>query len=170
MRYFLDFSYRGTDFHGSQTQPNAITVQQTLEQALATIMRSSIPLTFAGRTDAGVHARQMVTHFDWTEQLPANLVHRLNSLLPDSIAVRSIQPVTNEAHARFDAIARTYRYYITSAKQPFATLIRTRVAPGLDFESGCSTPTRQTRFCLVLSFTHRCQNYYVHSYRGLLDC
>lgn len=135
MRYFLDFSYRGTDFHGSQTQPNAITVQQTLEQALATIMRSSIPLTFAGRTDAGVHARQMMAHFDWTEQLPANLVHRLNSLLPDSIAVHSIQPVTNEAHARFDAIARTYRYYITSAKQPFATLIRTRVAPGLDFEA-----------------------------------
>ena len=135
MRYFLDFSYRGTDFHGSQTQPNAITVQQTLEQALATIMRSSIPLTFAGRTDAGVHARQMVAHFDWIEQLPANLVHRLNSLLPDSVAVRTIQPVTNEAHARFDAIARTYRYYITTAKQPFATLIRTRVAPGLDFEA-----------------------------------
>lgn len=135
MRYFLDFSYRGTDFHGSQSQPNAITVQQTMEEAFATILRTPVPLTFAGRTDAGVHARMMVAHFDFQLPLPDNLIHRLNSLLPDSIAIRAIYPVHDKAHARFDASSRTYRYYISSAKQPFASLIRTRVAPGLDFEA-----------------------------------
>lgn len=135
MRYFITFAYDGTDFHGSQCQPNAITVQQTMEQAFATILREPIALTFAGRTDAGVHARMMVAHFDATAPLPDNFVHRLNSLLPHSIAVRAIRAVGDDAHARFDACARTYHYYITTAKQPFAHLVRTRVAPGLDFDA-----------------------------------
>jgi tRNA pseudouridine38-40 synthase len=135
MRYFIQFAYLGTDFHGSQTQPNGVTVQQTMEEAMATILRTPTPLTFAGRTDAGVHARQMWAHFDAEQALPENLVHRLNALLPESIAIYSIVRVCADAHARFDASARTYRYYITTRKDPFAGRIRTRVAQGLDFEA-----------------------------------
>ena len=135
MRYFITFSYRGTDFHGSQTQPNGNTVQAEMEAAFATILRTPVPLTFAGRTDAGVHAEKMVAHFDWSDHLPANLGARLNNLLPDSIAILAICPVTDEAHARFDATARTYYYRITTRKDPFIYINHTRVAKGLDLDA-----------------------------------
>ena len=135
MRYFITFAYRGTDFHGSQTQPNGNTVQAELEAAFATILREPVALTFAGRTDAGVHAEKMVAHFDWSDKLPANLGGRLNRLLPDSIAIIDLRRVTDEAHARFDATARTYRYRVTTRKDPFLYINHTRVAPGLDFEA-----------------------------------
>ena len=151
MRYFITFSYNGTDFHGSQTQPNGNTVQAEMEAAFATILREPVALTFAGRTDAGVHAEKMVAHFDWPQaqsanpsshpsanlgrlrSLPANLVGRLNSLLPASIAVQAIQRVTDDAHARFDATSRTYHYRITTRKDPFTVQFRTRVGSVLDF-------------------------------------
>ena len=135
MRYFIAFSYNGTDFHGSQTQPNGNTVQAEMEAAFATIMRQPVPLTFAGRTDAGVHAEQMIAHFDLEKTLPANLDGRLNRLLPPSIAVRNIQRVTDEAHARFDATARTYHYRITTRKDPFLYITHARVASGLNFDA-----------------------------------
>jgi tRNA pseudouridine38-40 synthase len=135
MRYFVRFAYNGTGYHGSQIQPNGITVQQMLEEAFATILRRPVALTFAGRTDAGVHAEYMVAHFDSDMQLPANLASRLNNLLPGSIAVYDIRPVPELAHARFDATARTYHYRITTRKNPFAEQFRTRISPGLDFEA-----------------------------------
>ena len=135
MRYFITFTYRGTDFHGSQTQPNGNTVQAEMEQAFATILRTPVALTFAGRTDAGVHADKMVAHFDVEKAVPANFAARLNNLLPDSIAIRELQRVTDEAHARFDAFERTYHYRITMRKDPFAYQTRTRVKEGLDFEA-----------------------------------
>lgn len=135
MRYFITFSYNGTGFHGSQTQPNGNTVQAEMEAAFATILREPVALTFAGRTDAGVHAEKMVAHFDFTKPLPANFGSRLNNLLPPSIAVRNIQRVTDDAHARFDATARTYRYRITTRKDPFLCVNHTRVAAGLNFEA-----------------------------------
>ena len=135
MRYFITFTYRGTDFHGSQTQPNGNTVQAEMEAAFATILREPVSLTFAGRTDAGVHADKMVAHFDWYQPLPANLAGRLNNLLPASIAVRDIRQVMDLAHARFDALARTYRYRITMRKEPFLCFNHTRVAEGLDFDA-----------------------------------
>ena len=135
MRYFITFSYNGTDFHGSQTQPNGNTVQAEMEAAFATILREPVALTFAGRTDAGVHAEKMVAHFDWTKALPANMDGRLNRLLPDSIAVQAIQRVTDDAHARFDATSRTYHYRITTRKDPFTNQFRTRVAPGLNMKA-----------------------------------
>lgn len=135
MRYFITFTYRGTDFHGSQTQPNGNTVQAEMEQAFATILRTPVALTFAGRTDAGVHADKMVAHFDVEKAVPANFAARLNNLLPDSIAIRDLQRVTDEAHARFDALERTYHYRITMRKDPFACQTRTRVKEGLDFEA-----------------------------------
>jgi tRNA pseudouridine38-40 synthase len=134
MRYFLRFAYIGTDFHGSQVQPNGVTVQETMEQALATILRQPVSLTFAGRTDAGVHAKEMYAHMDY-DALPDNLIGRLNSLLPDSIAVYEILQVSNDMHARFSALSRTYEYHITEVKDPFSTMTATRVAPGLDFEA-----------------------------------
>lgn len=137
MRYFITFSYNGSSFHGSQTQPNGNTVQSEMETAFATILRQPVPLTFAGRTDAGVHAEKMVAHFD-IDQLPITnhqLQNRLNGILPESIAVIDIRRVTDDAHARFDATARTYRYRITTRKDPFLYITHTRVAPGLDFEA-----------------------------------
>ena len=133
MRYFITFAYRGTDFHGSQTQPNGNTVQAEMEAAFATILRKHIALTFAGRTDAGVHAKKMVAHFDVEHAVPTNFAARLNNLLPDSIAITDLQRVTDEAHARFDAVERTYHYRITTRKNPFSSQVRTRVAPILDF-------------------------------------
>ena len=135
MRYFITFTYRGTDFHGSQTQPNGNTVQAEMEQAFATILRTPVALTFAGRTDAGVHADKMVAHFDVEKAVPTNFAARLNNILPDSIAIRDLQRVTDEAHARFDALERTYHYRITMRKDPFACQTRTRVKEGLNFEA-----------------------------------
>ena len=137
MRYFLRFAYDGTAFHGSQRQPNGVTVQETMEQALAMIFREPIPLTFAGRTDAGVHAREMYAHFDIGCQLPdaGHICFRLNGILPDSIAIFDIFPVTDEAHARFSAVRRTYEYHIVDHKDPFLCQQATRVRPGLDFDA-----------------------------------
>ena len=137
MRYFIRFAYDGTAFHGSQRQPKGITVQQTMEQALAMIFREEVPLTFAGRTDAGVHAREMYAHFDIPDDnsklLIQNSKFRLNGILPDSIAIFDIYPVTDDAHARFTATRRTYEYHIVDHKDPFLCQQATRVRPGLDF-------------------------------------
>ena len=139
MRYFIRFAYDGTAFHGSQRQPNGVTVQETMEQALAMIFREPIPLTFAGRTDAGVHAREMYAHFDISEEAmrreAERLVFRLNGILPDSIAIFDIYPVTDDAHARFSAVRRTYEYHIVDHKDPFLCQQATRVRPGLDFDA-----------------------------------
>ena len=138
MRYFIKFSYLGTDFHGSQRQPNGNTVQETMEKALAMIFREEVPLTFAGRTDAGVHAREMYAHFDLANsQLPIvpNLVFRLNGILPNAIAIHDILPVTDDAHARFTATRRTYEYHIVDHKDPFLHTQATRVRPGLNFDA-----------------------------------
>ena len=135
MRYFVSFAYNGTDFHGSQTQPNGNTVQAEMEAAFTTILRQPVALTFAGRTDAGVHAEKMVAHFDIDKALPVNFGARLNNLLPASIAIHDLRRVADEAHARFDATARTYYYRITTRKDPFLYVNHTRVAAGLDFEA-----------------------------------
>ena len=137
MRYFLRFAYDGTAFHGSQRQPNGVTVQETMEQALALIFREEVQLTFAGRTDAGVHAHEMYAHFDIGDEAMKKererLVFRLNGILPDSIAIFDIYPVKENAHARFDAVRRTYEYHIIDHKDPFLCKQATRVRPGLDF-------------------------------------
>lgn len=120
MRYFLEFSYNGKDYHGWQYQPNAISVQQVLEDALTKILRQPIAITGAGRTDAGVHAKQMFAHFDFSEPITQlNLIYRLNSFLPTSIAVKAIHEVADDAHARFDAVKRAYEYWVITKKDPF---------------------------------------------------
>ena len=125
VRYFLKLSYKGTHYHGWQRQPNAITVQQTLEEALATILRIHIPITGAGRTDTGVHASEMYAHFEvetaFAKADKKKLLQKLNGLLPKDIAIQAILPVTPEAHTRFDAIQRSYLYRISKSKNPFTT-------------------------------------------------
>lgn len=120
MRYFIEFAYKGTNYHGWQSQPNAVTVQETLEKALSLLLRQPIELTGAGRTDSGVHASQMFAHFD--SEIPLDipvLIKKLNSFLPKDIAVFNFHPVHDEAHARFDAVLRTYNYHIHTRKNAF---------------------------------------------------
>lgn len=120
MRYFIAFAYRGTAYHGWQRQPNAISVQQQLEEALSTLLRHTVEVVAAGRTDAGVHAREMYAHMDLADEVDMeDLVSRLNAFLPADIAVRSIFPVPQLTHARFDATEREYEYWISFKKDPF---------------------------------------------------
>lgn len=120
MRYFIQFSYFGKAYHGWQNQPNAITVQEVLEKALSTLLRDKIDVVGAGRTDAGVHAKQMFCHFDFDSiEDKKDLAYRLNAFLPDDIAVQEIRTVVDGAHARFDAIERTYEYWLVREKDPF---------------------------------------------------
>ena len=120
MRYFIEFSYNGKAYHGWQIQPNAISVQEVLEKSLSTLLRKSMQVVGAGRTDAGVHATQMFAHFDVDLAIDeAKLVYKLNSLLPKDIAVKKVFRVANEAHARFDAVKRSYDYRIVNAKHAF---------------------------------------------------
>ena len=120
MRFFIQFSYFGKAYHGWQNQPNAITVQEVLENAMSKILNSPISVMGAGRTDTGVHAKEMYAHFD-IEQLTKTpeLLFRLNSYLPNDIAVQRIFEVKDDAHARFNATARTYEYHISKTKNPF---------------------------------------------------
>lgn len=120
MRYFIEFSYNGAAYHGWQNQPNAISVQEVLEKALSTLLRQHIEVVGAGRTDAGVHAKQMFAHFETTQEFDFDaLVLRLNAFLPFDIAIKSIRKVAPKAHARFDAVERTYEYWLVQEKNPF---------------------------------------------------
>ena len=121
MRYFIEFSYNGSEFHGWQRQNNALTVQQILEESLSLIQGDLLTVVGAGRTDSGVHARLMVAHFDVNELSyeKINFIFKLNQLLPKSIVILDLRSVKLEAHSRFDAISRTYFYYISLIKNPF---------------------------------------------------
>jgi tRNA pseudouridine38-40 synthase len=121
MRYFLTLSYLGTRYSGWQIQPNAPSVQETLEQALSTLLRRNTEITGCGRTDAGVHARYYVAHFDADGALPKTFLNGVNSILPPDIAIHEARPVHAEAHARFDAFERSYAYHISLRKDPFST-------------------------------------------------
>ena len=120
-RYFIELAYNGTNYHGWQIQNNCITVQETLEKALSTILNNEIRIVGAGRTDSGVHAAYMVAHFDVDEQIENCqwLKNRLNRILPKDIVIISINPVIDYAHSRYSAIARRYEYHLTFDKNPF---------------------------------------------------
>ncbi|WP_319503895.1 tRNA pseudouridine(38-40) synthase TruA [Bacteroides graminisolvens] len=135
-RYFIYLAYDGTNYHGWQIQPNGISVQECLIKALATFLRREIEVIGAGRTDAGVHATLMVAHFDFEgDDLDVELVaDKLNRLLPPDISVYQVRRVKSDAHARFDATARTYKYYITTSKNPFNRQYRCRIHGNLDFK------------------------------------
>lgn len=121
MRYFLEVSYKGTNYAGFQIQNNAVTIQGELEKVLAVIFRSPVSLTGSSRTDAGVHSLQNFFHFDLYKEYNPSALYNINALLPKDIVVKSIFPVAADAHCRFLATAREYKYYISSCKNPFAT-------------------------------------------------
>lgn len=136
-RYFIYLSFNGKNYCGWQIQPNGVSVQQRLEESLSILLREKINVTGAGRTDAGVHASLMVAHFDVDQTISGLLlllVDKLNRILPPDIAVQEIKPVRPDAHARFDAISRTYRYYLTDKKDPFRQDFIYKVSKQPDFD------------------------------------
>jgi len=135
LRYFIELSYNGKAYHGWQNQPNAITVQQVLEEALSVLLNTKIEVVGAGRTDSGVHASQMYAHVDVDVELDiSTLSYKLNSFLPNDIAIHDIYKVKDEAHARFDATSRTYHYKISTKKNVFNNDFAYQLQLSLDFE------------------------------------
>ena len=147
MRYFIHLAYDGTRYHGWQIQPNGISVEGEIERCLSVLLRQPIDIVGAGRTDAGVHARHMVAHFDRLTPAPSlseregqlptvdcQLTYRLNRMLPPDICVYKIEQVTDDMHARFSAKARTYHYYITTQRDPFNRQYTWQCHYDLDFE------------------------------------
>jgi tRNA pseudouridine38-40 synthase len=136
MRYFICISYNGTHYHGWQVQDNAPTVQADLNRALTVLLGEPIVTVGAGRTDAGVHARRYIAHFDSenmeNRQSKMNIIYKLNCILPPAISVHSIIPVHETAHARFDAVERTYKYYINTSPDPFLLEFSTYIPYALD--------------------------------------
>lgn len=118
-RYFLEVAYQGTDYSGFQSQENALTVQAEVEKAFSTLQRVPVVMTGSSRTDAGVHALQNFFHFDFEESLHPQFTYKINAILPDAIVVKSLRGVKADAHCRFDAVYRRYRYYLYNTKDPF---------------------------------------------------
>lgn len=134
MRYFVTFSYDGSRYHGWQIQPNGDSVQAQLQRGLSLLLRQEVMVTGAGRTDAGVHARMMVAHFDFPTYLDEKqLAYKLNKLLPGDIAIAGVRQVEENLHARFSATSRMYRYYVHTAKNPFLRNTSCELYYPLDF-------------------------------------
>lgn len=135
MRYFITFSYDGTAYHGWQIQPHSLSVQEELQKAMSILLRKPMEVVGAGRTDTGVHARKMVAHFDYDEEVDCpQLVYKLNKLLPRDIAVQQVEPVAEDMHARFSAKSRTYHYFVHMGKNPFLRSYSWQVYGNIDFE------------------------------------
>ncbi len=136
MRYFIYLSYDGTDYHGWQIQPDAVSVQGEIERCLSTILRRKTPIVGAGRTDTGVHARMMAAHFETESAIDHEQTgFRLNRMVPQDIAIHRIVPVPDDMHARFSATSRTYRYYIHTRKSPFLRKYSLETHYNLDFDA-----------------------------------
>lgn len=135
-RYFIYLSFDGTAYHGWQIQPNGVSVQEVLQRCLSTLLRVPTEVTGAGRTDAGVHARVMVAHFDTEAELDtAQTAYKLNRMLPRDIAVDRVVAVDGEMHARFSATSRTYHYYLHTRRDPFLRHYSLEMTYPLDFEA-----------------------------------
>ena len=136
MRYFMRLSYRGAPFCGWQVQPHDPSVQQTIEQALATLLRQPTPLTGAGRTDTGVNAAMMVAHFDVEQNIDdiPLFVRSLNGIVTRDIAIHDVARVHDDAHARFDATSRTYKYFTHTTKSPFLYPLSWHCRARLDYD------------------------------------
>ena len=135
MRYFIHLAYDGTRYHGWQIQPNGISVEGEIELRLSTLLRQPIDIVGAGRTDAGVHARHMVAHFDIEDGCDTKqLCYRLNRMMPPDICIYKIEKVADDLHARFSATSRTYHYYISTKRNPFNRQYTWLCHYDLDFE------------------------------------
>jgi tRNA pseudouridine38-40 synthase len=166
-RTFLEVAYRGTHYSGFQIQDNASSIQQEVEKALEIVFRRPFTLTGSSRTDSGVHALQNYFHFDYEELIDKRVLYNINALLPPDIVLKDIRPVAPDAHCRYDALSREYRYYIYRTKNPFLadrawffpyTLDRDRLAAAAalilqhqDFTSFAKRNTQaKTRLCTIL--------------------
>lgn len=138
MRYLIELSYKGTEFHGWQTQPNAMSVQQSIEDALSTLFRQKIQIVGSSRTDTGVHCNQQFAHLDLETLMEVTnlekITFQLNAILPKSIAIKRIFNVSTDFHARFDAKYRIYQYRIMKQKNPFWSDLSYFYKPTLDLE------------------------------------
>lgn len=155
MRYFMRLAYNGAPFHGWQIQPHDTSVQETLEKALSTLLRVHIGVTGAGRTDTGVNASTMIAHFDVAESIAdtQKVVRQLNAIVGRDIAVYTIFPVHPDAHARFDATSRTYKYYLHTQKSPFLDQFSWWCHYQLDFEQMNEAAERMKAFTDFTSFS-----------------
>lgn len=118
-RYFLELSYKGTAYSGFQTQDNANTIQAEIEKAFTILQKDKVSFTGSSRTDAGVHAQQNFFHFDYDGIIHPQFLYKVNAILPEDIVVQGVKPVKDDAHCRFDAISREYKYFIYRKKNPF---------------------------------------------------
>ena len=118
-RYFLEVSYKGTNYSGFQIQQNANSIQAEIENALRVLQKEKITLTGSSRTDAGVHALQNFFHFDFDGDIHSHFEYKMNAILPGDIVIEKLIPVKADAHCRFDAISREYKYFIYRHKDPF---------------------------------------------------
>ncbi len=136
-RYAIELAYDGTNYHGWQIQPNAASVQETLEKALSLILREKLAVVGCGRTDTGVHAKYFVAHFDLPKKIykPTQLLYKLNSYLPKDIVLFDIKKVSEDFHARFSATSRSYEYHLITQKSPFDHQYSFRPNYPLDFEA-----------------------------------
>lgn len=166
-RIFLEVAYRGTHYSGFQIQDNASSIQQEVEKALEIFFRRPVTLTGSSRTDTGVHALQNYFHFDYEELIDKRVLYNINAILPPDIVLKDLQPVAPDAHCRYDALSREYRYYIYRSKNPFLadrawffpyTLDRDKLAAAAalipqfeDFTTFSKRNTQaKTRLCTVL--------------------
>lgn len=137
-RYLVHMAFDGTNYHGWQKQPNAPTIQETIEDALCKITKQEIMLIGCGRTDTGVHARKFFAHFDcdsfYTPQELSQLTYKLNGFLDEDIVIFSINKVDNSVHSRFSPIKREYKYYIITSKDPFRYNYAYKITVPLDVE------------------------------------
>ncbi len=127
MRYFIELSYHGKNYHGWQIQPDVKTVQETLQKAVCKITQENTTIVGAGRTDTGVHALQMFAHFDIEKEIDAHFAYRLNAILPNDIVVKEVCKVAPEKHARFDAVKRSYEYRIWLGRNPFLLEVSSQI-------------------------------------------
>ncbi len=149
MRYFIDISYNGKNYHGWQIQKNAVTVQSTIQDVISKILGKSTDIVGSGRTDTGVHAKSQVAHFDVNKEVDNDFIYRVNAFLPQDISINSVIQVVDNSHARFDAISREYIYKIHDLKSPFVDGLSTFYNKKINMDlinEACSTIMKNSDF------------------------
>ena len=149
MRYFIDISYNGKNYHGWQIQKNAVTVQSTIQDVISKILGKSTDIVGSGRTDTGVHAKSQVAHFDVNKEVDNDFIYRVNAFLPQDISINSVSQVIDNSHARFDAISREYIYKIHDLKSPFLDGLSTFYNKKINIDlinEACSTIMKNSDF------------------------
>ena len=162
MRYFIDISYNGKNYHGWQIQKNAVTVQSTIQDVISKILGKSTDIVGSGRTDTGVHAKSQVAHFDVNKEVDNDFIYRVNAFLPQDISINSVNQVVDNSHARFDAISREYIYKIHDLKSPFVDGLSTFYNKKINMDlinEACSTIMKNLDFRSFSKVTTEVKNF-----------